>query len=199
MISDVNICDALAAATLEPPVLPIELQCQILVRGFGAGCRTFSKEMRSEHDATLRSLAIAAAAPASTIRVMVQRCPRLVSISLRHSEIADDELLSYVLAVLPELTTIDVSFCSQLTAARSLGALRDFRSLRGGEWTASGTFWAPSPLLTPEIVVTNQERAFWFAPSVSARIPYVSVRSPELAPFLLRACALLAGPRSPPE
>ena len=145
------------------PHLPLELLSMVLSSSLGQCCRQLCTGLRDEFDSAQRgplTLIARRRPPSSAIRALVTRCPRLRRVSLRScADSVDDALLAFVLSALPELCTIDVSFCPLLTARVSLTALRGFRSGRNGDWTADACFWTPSPLLTPEMVVSNQVHA----------------------------------------
>ena len=151
--------------------LPTELQLAILTLAIGAqGCRQLCSAFRSMVDGSQASLSFVKEATAPAIRARVARCPALRSVSVRGVMDVCDDIVELLLQQ-KALTSIDLSLAgldltpagspsglpagtpySLLTAERSLRALREWR----GEWRADGCFWQPSPLLTPEQVLTNQ-------------------------------------------
>ena len=137
------------------PALPLELFAVILADGLASRCRELSSALLAEHDASLRKASFVKSAPAAAIWSLAARCPRLQALTLNGCTAVDDQLVAHLLGALPNLARLDVSHCAQLTAPRTLRSLQDFGS-KGLTWIASGTFWAPSPLLTPEHVVSNQ-------------------------------------------
>ena len=116
------------------PHLPLELLSMVLSSSLGQCCRQLCTGLRDEFDSAQRgplTLIARRRPPSSAIRALVTRCPRLRRVSLRScADSVDDALLAFVLSALPELCTIDVSFCPLLTARVSLTALREFRSGR---------------------------------------------------------------------
>jgi hypothetical protein len=129
-------------------LLPLELLSMCL-EDAGLRFRTLSRSLRDELDASRPSLHFVAAAPAAGMLALVTRCTSLRTVSLHGCVHADDELIAGILALLPRLSSVDVSRCPKLTT-HSLVALRS--RLARDALVADGTFWSPSPLLTPEQV-----------------------------------------------
>ena len=163
--------DSVSLQTVDAASLPTELQLAILTLAIGEqACRQLCSAFRSMVDGSQASLSFVKEATAPAIRARVARCPALRSVSVRGVTDVCDDIVELLLQQ-KALTSIDLSLAgldltpagspsglpagtpySLLTAERSLRALREWR----GEWRADGCFWQPSPLLTPEQVLTNQ-------------------------------------------
>ena len=162
------------------PPLPIELVHDIVARAVGQHTRLVAKTFRDTYDATLTALAVHAVADPrnSTLRrhgpdaaggtatatavlcARVAACPALTALDVSGLAALDDTTLARVLNICPALKVLNVSNNRRLTE-RSLQLLHEAssREASGGgglRFVASGTFWSPSPLLTPLQVVVNQ-------------------------------------------
>ena len=136
------------------PQLPVELLGEILVLALGARSRTFGRAYRDAYDASLRTLAFRGTTPhIDAIRRRVAACPALRSLDLSGMQSVDDDSLAWILQTRPALAHVDVSHNESLSE-RSLQLLKQHEG--DFEFVAHGTFWAPSPLLTPVAVVVNQ-------------------------------------------
>jgi len=144
--------DAVEVPLPEAPALPSELHFAILSQAFGPEglCRAVSTELKHMADASRETLELVSHAPVGAIRAWLTRCSRVSRLRLRSCCHVDDDIVELALSS-AALSTIDVSLCPLLTA-RTHGALKRSTVV----WTAHGTFWTPSPLLTPEQVVINQ-------------------------------------------
>jgi len=141
----------------EPPQLPPELTATIFCRAIGhGGCREVSMEHKQHADAAEQRCVLVADTPIAEIRAHVSRCPHLEHLELAGCVHVDDALVAFLLRLLTRLTTLDVSGCPQITPL-SLQALRSWADgAVGRQWRAIGCCMAPSPLLSPVQVVTNQ-------------------------------------------
>lgn len=140
----------------EPPQLPPELTTTIFCRAIGRGCREVSMEHKQHADAAERCCVFVAATPIAEMLAHVSRCPHLTHLELVGCVHVDDALVALLLRLLTRLTTLDVSGCPQITPL-SLQALRLWADgAVGRQWRAIGCCMAPSPLLSPVQVVTNQ-------------------------------------------
>ena len=140
--------DAVEVPLPEAPALPSELHFAILSQAFGPEglCRAVSTELKHMADASRETLELVSHAPVGAIRAWLTRCSRVSRLRLRSCCHVDDDIVELALSS-AALSTIDVSLCPLLTA-RTHGALKRSTVV----WTAHGTFWTPSPLLTPEQV-----------------------------------------------
>ena len=141
----------------EPPQLPPELTATIFCRAIGhGGCREVSMEHKQHADAAERCCVFVAATPIAEMLAHVSRCPHLTHLELVGCVHVDDALVALLLRLLTRLTNLDVSGCPQITPL-SLQALRLWADgAVGRQWRAIGCCMAPSPLLSPVQVVTNQ-------------------------------------------
>lgn len=137
--------------------LPIEVFHNVLKRLRDCVARTLSRKICMVHDECTSRLTFTISAgmpsPRACFAARISSCPGLAEVKLAPSESVDDSLVVWLIATLPSLRKLDVSFCPKLTAS----VLVRFRNAPPTlAWRAEGCFFEPSPALDAAGVVRSQ-------------------------------------------